>query len=1365
MKQSFEQLESQFPSVFQSWHIIREIGRGSFGEVYEVQRESIGFTETAAIKHISYPRDQYDLQRICSDLGTSDEAAVRDDVYQTVQEFRREYELMRKFSGQSHIVSCEDFQAIQKKDMPGYDIFIRMEILTSISDQMMAGRMDNVEAVRLGINICDALELLESEGIIHRDIKPENLFVNEYGDYKLGDFGAARTLPGADATMSVKGTPAYMAPETALQKPAGPWTDIYSLGLVIYRLLNNNQLPFVEATQSVSTVIREQASSRRISGEKLPAPANAGPELAEVILKACAFEPKDRYQTAAEFKKALIRACPESGKTSRVNGEYRREFSLRNQKQNSIRTSVLTAEEREELERQEKAKREAEEARKQEETLRREAEKKQKKKKIIIIAAICLAFGTVICIAAVLMKQNADNKALYQQAEQMLHEEQFEEAEKAFTELGGFSDAADRVKDVRNAAKLKEGKDLLAAGENLLGAEKIFKDLGDMPEAADLLEKTKKLITAENLLKDAEKQVQKAKEQYAKGSTESRKAASNAYASAKQAYSRLAETDPSAAEMVTECENWILYIEAENDLAGKQYGDAGYKFSELAEAGFMDAGDRAAQVEREKKLDTADKLFAEKKYEEAMAAYSEVLDDPRGISGLQKALSYWNYQNALQMLEDRDYENAAKAFEALGDFSNSGKYMTYALAQQALNEKRYEDALKGFAGLKQFQDAEDMAKEAQKWVNAKRTYEEAGVLYANAKYKDAKEKYDSILFYENAESLSEDCDRYLQLDKARDYMRGNRFSSAYDILKNLEMDGLDDLIADCQFGMFWTDVNSEAGVLLRSCYRYIYDQPQITANGKKNWAKQITPSSRELTGAEIATKFASAAQFLSMSMTNEQRVKALYDALLNRSGREEDDYTREHGVYQDAQICADYLNTGMTVTAVLDRIVKTNEFRKLCRDDGIPTGEITITESRDRDYGITAFVMDCYKICLRRTADPVGLNEYTAACLDRQVTLEQSMIYLATSTEAESYYPDDRDFIRMLYRLMLGREASDEEVEIHMGGLARHGSRIELAESISESAECANYLDKYLQNDRQRNEIRSVNGRYNQAKSNMTSGDYEKARELFLSIPDYRDSKDKAEQCRVQIFCRNMANGEKLDSRVHRCLETIAQYPDLDDASREAFAAGIRRSGSTAEIIRSYTNHPVFASGMITDAERVSAVWYILLNSRPDPKNGEYKQYVSSLGAGMSIGYEIFNLTKTDEYKQICTEEGYDSLEITSGEARDMSYPVTNLVSSSYRQVLGRNGSADEYNSWCVKCLSGEISVRDLMVWFLYCPEAENAIPDKAEFIRTAFRYLLGREATREETDARMGDERKAIALELTAREEYTAHIESMGLK
>ena len=84
MKQNFDQLENQFPSVFQSWHIMREIGRGSFGEVYEVQRDSIGYKETAAIKHISYPRDQYDLQRICSDLGTTDEGAVRDDIFQTV---------------------------------------------------------------------------------------------------------------------------------------------------------------------------------------------------------------------------------------------------------------------------------------------------------------------------------------------------------------------------------------------------------------------------------------------------------------------------------------------------------------------------------------------------------------------------------------------------------------------------------------------------------------------------------------------------------------------------------------------------------------------------------------------------------------------------------------------------------------------------------------------------------------------------------------------------------------------------------------------------------------------------------------------------------------------------------------------------------------------------------------------------------------------------------------------------------------------------------------------------------------------------------------------------------------------------------
>ena len=80
--------------------------------------------------------------------------------------------------------------------------------------------------------------------VVHRDIKPENIFVSATGDFKLGDFGIARTIEKTTFGMSKKGTYPYMAPEIYQGKESDILVDMYSLGLVMYRMLNDNRLPF-----------------------------------------------------------------------------------------------------------------------------------------------------------------------------------------------------------------------------------------------------------------------------------------------------------------------------------------------------------------------------------------------------------------------------------------------------------------------------------------------------------------------------------------------------------------------------------------------------------------------------------------------------------------------------------------------------------------------------------------------------------------------------------------------------------------------------------------------------------------------------------------------------------------------------------------------------------------------------------------------------------------------------------------------------------------------------------------------------------------------------------------------------------------
>ena len=189
--------------------------------------------------------------------------------------------------------------------IPGYDVYIWMELLESLSNRIIDGKMDREETIRLGMDICRALILLRSKGIVHRNIKPQNILVNENGDYKLGDFGTARSINGTSTMMSMKGTFSYMSPEIMQGRSAGFSSDIYSLGLVMYRLMNRNRHPFIQEGDVNSSRSTEESNTRRFSGEALPMPVDADEELGRIILKACAYDPKDRWKTPEDMYNAL----------------------------------------------------------------------------------------------------------------------------------------------------------------------------------------------------------------------------------------------------------------------------------------------------------------------------------------------------------------------------------------------------------------------------------------------------------------------------------------------------------------------------------------------------------------------------------------------------------------------------------------------------------------------------------------------------------------------------------------------------------------------------------------------------------------------------------------------------------------------------------------------------------------------------------------------------------------------------------------------------------------------------------------------------------------------------------------------------
>lgn len=298
-------------SVWPEWELIEKIGEGSFGKVYKAKRTERGRSFYSAIKIISIPASKGELDSVRSEMNN--EQSTREYFRNLVEVCIQEIYTMEHFCGNSHVVSFEDFKVVEYLDEIGWDISIRMEYLTSFMDYCTGKELTEKEVIKLGCDLAMALIYCRKLNIIHRDVKPENIFVSRFGDFKLGDFGIAREQAHTMSNMSKKGTYSYMAPEIYKGEKYDSSIDIYSLGIVLYKLMNQNRLPFLSLDKQLITYRdKETALARRMAGEKMPAPVNASASFSHIILKACAYEPGKRYRKPEDMLRDLekLRLAP-----------------------------------------------------------------------------------------------------------------------------------------------------------------------------------------------------------------------------------------------------------------------------------------------------------------------------------------------------------------------------------------------------------------------------------------------------------------------------------------------------------------------------------------------------------------------------------------------------------------------------------------------------------------------------------------------------------------------------------------------------------------------------------------------------------------------------------------------------------------------------------------------------------------------------------------------------------------------------------------------------------------------------------------------------------------------------------------------
>lgn len=227
------------------WRCERELGRGRFGVVYEISRDSgaEGGTEKAALKWVALCPSQNEIDD-CPRRGmTLEDLAEKYDARKN--QCLGEISIMQSVQGESTLVNYQDYQAYRRGEgQIGWDILIRMELLTPVKEHIRENGMSLGTVLDVGVSMATALSLChhgrEGRQIIHGDVKLENCYFSRDNVYKLGDFGLSFT--GEQAAVG-GGTRVYLAPECMAGETKSVYSDQYALGMSMYVLLNDMHLP------------------------------------------------------------------------------------------------------------------------------------------------------------------------------------------------------------------------------------------------------------------------------------------------------------------------------------------------------------------------------------------------------------------------------------------------------------------------------------------------------------------------------------------------------------------------------------------------------------------------------------------------------------------------------------------------------------------------------------------------------------------------------------------------------------------------------------------------------------------------------------------------------------------------------------------------------------------------------------------------------------------------------------------------------------------------------------------------------------------------------------------------------------------
>ena len=303
------ELKTEVRKIWPDMALGDEISSGSYGQVFNADWNGTEYALKAV--RLRLTDSEYaalpPVQHIPDD---SNEIAPKEPLRAYLNEVR----ILRRLRHHPHIVWIEDSAVLKLENEPTCYLLILMEKLESFTEYISRRKITEDLVRRIGIHLCLALEECERLSIMHRDIKPSNILTDRNGNFLLADFGQARVLEKSAGSLSVQGTDSYIAPEVhnrfSHDRQYDHRADLYSLGIVLYELLNHRRLPLMDpdgTSENLRDYRREKnlAIAGRLDGATLPPPCEASEKMAAILLKACSYAPEDRFQTARSFRTAL----------------------------------------------------------------------------------------------------------------------------------------------------------------------------------------------------------------------------------------------------------------------------------------------------------------------------------------------------------------------------------------------------------------------------------------------------------------------------------------------------------------------------------------------------------------------------------------------------------------------------------------------------------------------------------------------------------------------------------------------------------------------------------------------------------------------------------------------------------------------------------------------------------------------------------------------------------------------------------------------------------------------------------------------------------------------------------------------------